>query len=198
MEGARVTDAVEYYARRGEQKGAVRVIRRREPDRLRWRSAVDRLMVDTGRLRGRDRFRIEEPVREVVLEMPDAHLQREVVIDARRRNVDLDRGEVLPIHRMGDLRRFAFLAGTDVRTIERYLTLPTDFDAPIDTAGVVVVSRAMANHHRLRSQKLWLELPDPDGPYRYRAHQRFIAERAERDADAARRWGALSKALVGA
>jgi len=110
----------------------------------------------------------------------------------------LDRGEVLPFHSMGDLRRYAFLVGADMRTISRYVDLPEDFGAPIDTAGCVLVGRAMANHHRRRAQRLWLELPDPDGPRQRMRHEEMMAERAKRDAETARRWDALARRLLGA
>lgn len=196
MYGARVTDAVQYLSSRGEPRGAVRIIRERYPDKFRWRRALASVSSAVGRLRGRDRMRVEEPMREVVLDLYDDVLREECVIDARRFNVDLDRGEVLPTHTMGDLRRYAFLAGTDVRTVERYVKLPDDFAAPIDTAACVLVGRAMAGHHRQRAQRLWLELPDPDGGEPWRSHHRHMADRANRDSDLARRWGALAKTLV--
>lgn len=195
MIGARVTDAVEFYAKRGESRGAVRIVRLREPDRFRWRKAVSGLSSRAGKLRGRDRMRIEEPVREVVLDLEN-ELQREVVLDARRYNVDLDRGELLPFHTMGDLRRYCFLVGTDVNTFDKYVRITNDFGEPIDTAGCTVVARAMSNHHRRRAQRIWLELPDPDGPDKWRMHHRFMSERASHDAELARRWNALAQRLV--
>ncbi|MCA9617198.1 MAG: hypothetical protein KC586_30765 [Myxococcales bacterium] len=198
MNGARITDAVAHYHRKGESKDAVRLVRDREPDKFRWRSAVSTLASMAGRVPGRDRFRIEEPVREVVLDLPDDVLQREVVLDARRFNVDLDRGEILPVHSMGDVRRYAFLVGADVRVVERYVALPEDFMAPVDTAACAIVGRAMANHHRRRAQKIWLELPDPDSPEPRRHHHELMAERATHDADVARRWAAFAKTLLGA
>ncbi|MEM9071985.1 MAG: hypothetical protein AAGE52_25995 [Myxococcota bacterium] len=196
MIGARITDAVKFYAQRGENRGAVRIVRQREPDKFRWRKAVSGLSSRAGKLRGRDRMRIEEPVREVVVDLDDAVLRREVVLDARRWNVDLDRGEVLPFHRMGDLRRYAFLVGADMRVIERYVDLPIDFDAPVDTAACTLVSRAMANHYRRRAQRIWLELPDPDSRDAALPQHRFLADRASREAELARRWGALGQRLV--
>lgn len=197
MNGARITDAVVFYQGKGEGKDAVRLVRQRDPDKFRWRSAVSKLTSSAGRMRGRDRFKIEEPIREVVLDLDDDGLQREVVLDARRFNVDLDRGEILPSHSMGDVRRYAFLVGADVRVIERYVELPEDFLAPIDTAACALVGRAMANHHRRRAQKIWLELPDPEGPEPRRHHHDMMAERADRDAELARRWAAFAKTLLG-
>lgn len=196
MFGARVTDAVDYMQRRQSPRGAVRIVRDRDPDKFRWRDAVSKLTGQAGRMRGKDRMRIEEPVREVVLDLDDSTLRRECVIDARRFNVDLDRGEVLPVHRMGDLRRYAFLVGADVEVIERYVKLPKDFFAPIDTAACTVVSRAMANHHRRRARQTWLELPDPDAAVALDPHQRILAARAEDDAERARRWAALARTLI--
>ena len=196
MLGARVTDAVIYEQRRGESKRAVRIVRGRRPDRLRWRSAVSVVNAGAGKLRGLERMRIEEPVRELVLDLGDPVLQREVVLDARRFDIDLDRQEILPVHTMGDLRRFAFLVGADMQAIQRYVDLPEDFGAPVDTAGCVLVGRAMANHYQHRAQRLWLDLPDPDapGPRTHREHH--MAERARADADRARRWAALASRLI--
>jgi len=42
--GSRVTDAVDFYQRRGEVRGAVKVVRVRTPERFRWRSAVSMAM----------------------------------------------------------------------------------------------------------------------------------------------------------
>lgn len=201
MIGARVTDAVDYYRGRGHVRGVVRVVRQRQPEKFRWRAAVGKVTAIAGNLRGRDRMVVEEPIREVVLDLGDTVLRREIVLDARRNNVDLDRGEVLPPHTMGDLRRMAFLVGADVRQIEKYVALPEDFLAPIDTAAVVLVGRAFGDLHRKRAQRLWLELPDPDAPGRaregFRLHHKYMAERAEKDADLAKRWTALARALVG-
>lgn len=149
-------------------------------------------------MRGLDRLRVEEPVREVVVDLADTLLRREVVIDARRNNVDLDRGEVLPMHRMGDLRMYAHMVGADISLIQRYVALPDDFDAPVDTAGVVLVARAMSNQHRRRAQRIWLELPSSDDVLAVpMMHHRYLGERAQRDAAAASRWTALTTTLLG-
>ena len=194
--GARVTDAVGFFARRGELRGAVREVSRRVPERFRWRKAVCGVNKVAGRLRGLDRMRVEEPIRELVLDLGDADLRREVVLDARRAGVDLDRGEVLPRMTLADLRRLAFLTRVDVRRIARHMKLPEDFRAPIDTAGSVVVGRYLSEHHRQRAHKLWLSVPDPDGPGPLRLHHRYMLERAERDRDEAERWAALAQALL--
>ena len=196
MTGARVTDVVEYHHHRGESPRAVRVVRNREPDGFRWKSAVGHLTRSAGRLRGRERMRIEEPVRELVLDLSDADLRKEVVLDARRFDVDLDRGEVLPEHTVGALRRLSFLTGTDVGALARYVRIPSDFEAPIDTAAVVLVGRAFSRHLRTRAHRAWLELPDPDGPDVIGPQQQRLAVRAERDADAAKRWAALARTLL--
>ena len=195
MFGARITDAVAYWARRGEPRGAVRAVRSRRPDKFRWRWAVATLSQAAGKMHGLDRLRIEEPVREVVVDLDDRELQREVVLDARRHRVDFDRGELLPRHRMGDLRRMAYVVGADIRLVQRHVRLPDDFDAPIDTAGVALVSRAYGEHFRKRAEKLWLALPE--GTRIVDARHRAILERARKEFDFARRWTALSRALLG-
>lgn len=193
--GARITDAVNYYQRHGQLKGAVRAVRNRVPERLRWRSAVGALTQTAGGLRGLERMRVEEPIREVVLDMPDENLRTEVVLDARRNGVDLDRGEVLPVRTMGDIRRFAFLTQVDLRMVQRYLKMPLDFHRRVDVAGVVIVARAMAHHHKMRAHKLWLDLPDPDGPVLWTPDHRALNQRAEWDMTLSQRWGAFAKAV---
>ncbi len=194
--GARITDAVNHLARRGNFRSAVKLVRTRAPERLRWRAAVGTLTLDAGRLLGADRMRLEEPIRELVLDLSDAFLQREIVLDARLHRVDLDRGEVLPRWTFGDLRRLSFLARTEVDLLRRYVTLPSDFEAPIDTAAVVLAGRSFANVFRQRAERLWLSVPDQDGPEPLMLHQRFILERANLEAERSKRWGVLAKTLV--
>jgi hypothetical protein len=194
--GARITDAVTHFARRGNFRNAVRLVRLRPPERLRWRAAVGTLTLDAGRLSGSDRMRLEEPIRELVLDLSDAFLRREVVLDARLHRVDLDRGEVLPRWTFGDLHRLSFLARTELDLLRRYVPLPTSFEAAIDTAAVVLAGRAFSNNFRQRAERLWLSVPDQDGPEPLRLHQRMILERAELDAESSKRWSALAKTLA--
>ena len=195
--GMRVTDAVNYFRRRNELSGSVQIVRGRTPDRLRWRSAVSTVTHAASELSGRDRQRVEEPVREVVLDLPDVDLRREVVLDARKNGVDLDRGEILPRWSMGDLRRMAFLTSTNLDVIGRYTRLPDDFFAPIDTAAIVLIGRAFSEYHKRRAHKIWLELPDAEDPFGELSEpHRKLAERAADDSERSRRWQALAKTLV--
>lgn len=194
--GSRVTDAVEFYRHRGELPGAVSVVRRRAPERFRWRNAVSGVTAAASTLVGRERMRVEEPIREIILDLPDLRLRREVVLDARRSGVDLDRGEVLPSRTVGDLRRVSFLVGVDVSVLERYLRVPEDFDAPIDVGACVLLGRALSAAHRKRAQQLWLEVPEADPSRPSLMVHQYIAKRAERNAAYAKRWDALARALV--
>jgi hypothetical protein len=194
-QGARVTDEIDFYKRRGQLQSAVRVIRARTPERLRWRAAVAAVTQVAGDLRGRDRMRIEEPVREIVLDLEDRILRRESVLDARRSGVDLDRGEVLPQHTRWDLRRTAFLTGVDNEVLSRHLRLPAEYSRPIDTAAVVIVSRALAQAHKQRAERLLARLATATQVQLAR-HEQYMLERAERDKDLARRWIALAKVMV--
>jgi len=193
--GARVTDAVDYLSRRDELRGAVKVVRKREPERFRWRHAVRALNATASSLQGLARMRVEEPIRETVLDLPDVDLKREVVLDARRFGVDLDRGEILPFRTVGDLRRFSFLTGTDLEKVHRFIDIPDDFFAPVETAGVVLVGRAYAEAYIKRARKLWLRIPDPDHGAPHRLHHKLMAERAQREARLADRWRAFAKAV---
>lgn len=174
----------------------MRVVRTRTPERFRWRTAVEGVNKVASGLRGMDRIRIEEPIREMVLDLNDANLRREVILDARRVGVDLDRGEILPHLTLADLRRLSFLAGVDVNRVSKYTKLPMGFGDPIDTAACIVIGRTLAEYHRRRAHKLWLSVPDPDGPAKLRKHHRFMLDRAERERMESERWSALSAALI--
>lgn len=195
--GMRVTDAVTYFQKKQELRGSLHVVRVRTPDRLRWRKAVGTVTAHAAPLGGRERARVEEPVRELVLDLGDRELRRDVVLDARKLGVDLDRGEVLPQFSVGDLRRMAFLAGVDLSLIDRYLPIPDDFFAPIDTAGVAVVGRVLADYHVRRSHQLMLRVPE-DAYTKNTRHHAWILQRAETDADAAKRWRAFTRSLTAA
>lgn len=197
MEGSRVTDAASFHVRRGELKGAVRIVRTRTPERFRWRTAVSGVNHAAAKLRGMERMRVEEPIREMVLDLGDSDLRREVVLDARKSGVDLDRGELLPHLTLADLRRMAFLVGVDPSRIARYTRLPGGFGDPIDTAACVVVGRALSESYRRRAHKLWLSVPDPEGPVRLMKHHQIMLERADRDRTESERWQALAKSLLG-
>jgi len=193
--GARVTDEIEFYRRKGQLQQTVRVIRTRVPERLRWRAGVAAVTQIAGSLRGRERMRIEEPIREIVLDLEDRMLRRESVLDARRCGVDLDRGEVLPQLTRWDLRRNAFLTGVDHLALAPYMHLPEEYSAPIDTAAAVLISRALADAHKTRAERLLARLPSPRDVMLAR-HEQYMLERSERDKDMARRWMALAKVMV--
>lgn len=195
MSGARVTDEVNFWRKRGDLKRAVRVVRTRVPERLRWRAALAQVSESAAPLRGRDRFLIEEPVRELVLDLDDFILRREAVLDARRFGLDLDRGEVLPSRTRWDLKRTAFLVGVDHELLGHYVRLPDDFGKPIDTAGVVVVSRALANTFKQRGDRLAARVSAQPGGALLR-HEQIMIERAGHERELARKWAALSKTLV--
>jgi hypothetical protein len=192
---ARVTDEVNFWRLRGELRRAVRVVRIRKPERLRWRAAVASMTEAAAPLRGLERALIEEPVRELVLDLDDRILRRETVLDARRHGVDLDRGEVLPQCTRWDLKRTAYMTGVDHEVLARYLKLPGDFDSRIDTAGVVVVSRAISRAHKDRAELLARRVGGDAGRELLR-HEQMMLDRAEHERDLARRWAALSKAML--
>ena len=193
--GARITDAVGHFCKRGNHRTAVKLVRGRSPERLRWRAAVGTLTGDAGKMVGSGRMFIEEPIREMVLDLGDPLLQREVVLDARLNRVDLDRGEVLPSWSLGDLTRMCYLARTDLKHLARYMDLPQHFDHAIDTGAAVLVGRAFSRMYKTRAQRLWLRVPDAEGGEQ-RLHHRYMAERAQQDLDQGKRWAALAKTLV--
>jgi hypothetical protein len=196
MTGGRVTDEVNFWRDRGQLRRALRAVRTRKPERLRWRSALSALTSSAAGLRGFHRCLIEEPVREIVLDLEDRMLRREAVLDARRFGVDLDRGEVLPLCTRWDLKRTAFLTGVDHEVLGRFVRLPSDFSEPLDTAGVVLASRALAAAHKRRAETLGPAALQPKAeapPVRY---QELIQRRAQHEREQARRWAALSKTLL--
>lgn len=195
-DGSRITDAVEYWRRRGELKGAVGIVRGRKPERFRWRRAIGAVSQSAGALSGRDRARVEEPIREVVLDLDDDVLRREIVIDARRWNVDLDRGEVLRRRTMADVQRIALLSGIDLGRVARHVRLAADRAAPVDAAAVIVVGRALGDHYKTRAQRLLLQVPDEDGPEQLRLHHRIMVERAAQDRSDSQKWFAFARAVL--
>jgi hypothetical protein len=194
MSGARVTDEVIFWRMRGELRRAVRVVRVRKPERLRWRAALATVTEAAAPLRGLERAIVEEPVRELVLDLEDRILRREAVLDARQHGVDLDRGEVLPVRTRWDFKRTAFLTGVDHELLARYLKLPDDYERPVDTAGVVVISRAISRAHKQRADRLAQRVGAAQD--NLARHEHIMLERADYERDLARRWAALSKALV--
>ncbi len=197
-DGSRVTDAVDYWKRREELKRAVSIVRGRAPERFRWRKAVAAVAEGAGPLRGITRARVEEPVRELVLDLADDVLQREVIIDARRVGVDFDRGEILPRKTLAEIRALARIAGTDLSRVGRHVRLPDDGLAAVDVAAVIVVGRALGEHYRTRAQRLLLSVPDPDGPERLRLHHRIMIERADSDRAESQRWFAFARSILDA
>jgi hypothetical protein len=194
MSGARVTDEVIFWRMRGELRRAVRAVRVRKPERLRWRAALATVTEAAAPLRGFDRMVVEEPVREIVLDLDDRILRREAVLDARQHGVDLDRGEVLPVRSRWDLKRTAFLTGIDHEVLARYLKLPADYGRPVDTAGIVVISRAISRAHKQRAERLAQRVGNVQD--NLARHEHIMLERVDYERDLARRWAALSKALV--
>lgn len=197
-DGSRVTDAVDYWKRREELKRAVSIVRGRVPERFRWRKAVAAVAEGASPLRGITRARVEEPVRELVLDLADDVLQREVIIDARRVGVDFDRGEILPRKSVSEIRALARLAGTDISRVGRHVRLPDDAVAAVDVAAVIVVGRALGDHYRSRAQRLLLSVPDPDGPEKLRLHHRIMIERADADRAESQRWFAFARSILDA
>jgi hypothetical protein len=195
-DGSRVTDAVDYWKRREELKRAVGIVRARQPERFRWRKAIASVSESTGPLRGITRARIEEPIREIVLDLSDDVLKREIIIDARRAGVDLDRGEVLPRKTLAEIRMAARAAGIDLTRVGRHLRLPDDGLAMVDLAGVLVVGRALGDHFRNKAQRLMLSVPDPDGPEQLRLHHRILLERAASERSESQRWYAFARSVL--
>lgn len=196
MIGERVTDAVEFFRQREEYRNALRMVRDRSPDGRRWRAAVQRVSGTAAGLRGRERVGLEEPLREVVLDLGDLRLRTEVVLDARRMRLDLDRGEILTPRTFGDLRRAAFLASVDLEQVRRHVDVSDDFFAPVDVAGVVVVARSMSEAFASRAKRLVLELP-VDDERALTVRELGVRDQVERDRMDQRRWSALASTLLG-
>lgn len=195
MIGARITDAVEFFRQREEYRNALRVVRDRAPEARRWRAAVQRVSGAAAGLRGRERQGVEEPLREVVFDLGDRQLRTEVVLDARRFHLDLDRGEILSPRTYGDLRRAAFLASVDLDSIRRHVALTDDFFAPVDVAGVVVVARSMADAFGARARRLSLDL-SVDELRAPTPRELGLVAQVERDRLDQRRWSALASSLL--
>lgn len=193
--GARITDEVDGFRRVGDLCGAVRALRRRRPERLRWRAAAASMTAAAVHCQGLTRARIEEPIREMILDMDDRILRRETVLDARRVGLDLDRGEVLPVHSRWELKRSAFLVGVDHELLGRYMQLPGEFTQLIDTAGAVLLARSFATALSSRAERLETRVTYT-GAANGLPHEQALLKRAAFEREQAQRWAALSKVLV--
>ncbi len=194
--GGRVTDQIEHFRRRGQLRNLVRTMRTRPPERLRWRNALATVTQVAGGLQGYHRMLVEEPVRELVLDLDDRILRRESALDARRSGVDLDRGEIFGRHTGWDLKRTAYLTGVDLKQLAQFVALPNDLSRPLDTAAVVLAGRSLANLHRCRAQRLFARVPIPDTGRPLMLHEQYLLDRAKYDSNVSRRWAALAKTFV--
>ena len=193
----RVTDDVGFFCKRGELPAAVNIVQGRSPDFHRWRRAFTTVArVSWAWLQGRDLLWTESALREVVEWLPDPKLAKELVLDARSFRVGMNFGDLLPHWTPRDLMRFADANDIDMGVVKRIAPLPKRIDEPLDTAGVVLVTREMARRHRRRAQALWLELPDEeeDG---WEPKHHAIASVAEKSATAGAQWTELAVKLVG-
>ena len=194
---SRITDDVGFFCKRGELPAAVNVMQSRSPDFHRWRRAFSTVTrVAWAWLQGRDLLWTESALREVVDALPDQKLAKEIVLDARQYRVGMNFGDPLPGWTPRDLMRFADEHDVDMGVIKRIAPLPRHVDEPLDTAGVVIVSREMSQRHRRRAQALWLELPDEeeDG---WEPRHHAIATVAEKSAQAGAQWSGLAVKLIG-
>lgn len=193
---SRITDAVDFFHQKGDLKSAVKVVRDREPEPLRWRNAVGTLTEAASEFHGLERMRVEEPVREIITEISDAELRREVVLDARKFGMDLDRGEFLPSRSVADVMRYCFLANTDINFLKKFVRVAEDLKAPVDTAAVTVIARSIAEYHRKRANHLFLQIPDEEDPEPYRPHHEIMASRAQHEKNESKKWSHVARCLI--
>jgi hypothetical protein len=194
--GSRITDAVDYFQRHERLPGAVSIIRTRTPERFRWRRAVRNVTRVATHLRGLDRMRIEEPIREVVLDLPQPHLRGHVVLDACQVGMDLDRGEIFGIRSEGEIRRLAFLTGVDWSLIQQRLSFHQQWDAAVQAVRVGLLGRHMARAHHARARDFSRQVPDQPMEEDDWFLASYAQQQAQHHEDQARRWEALVHSLM--
>lgn len=193
----RVTDEVEARSKDGDLPGAVEIVRRRRPDARRWRTAVTVVAKRSVEVvRGLERHCAEEALREIVLGVHDPGLRCETVLDVRLQGMDLDRGEVLPRWRIGELRRLAYLLDLELDAVAAHVPLPEGFSRGIDTPGVVLTGRHLAGLHQHNAVRQRRRLPDQVEGKRLDAQQTRLLETAQWAAERARRWSTLAEHLA--
>ncbi|MBI2894313.1 MAG: hypothetical protein HYY06_12240 [Deltaproteobacteria bacterium] len=195
---SRVTDDVGFFCRRGEIGSAVNVVQTRDPDFHRWRRAFNFVArASCAWLAGRDLLWSEAALRDLVESVPNPALAKELVLDARESRVRMNLSDPLPHWTARDLMQFADENDVDMGTLKRIAKLPPTVREPIDTGGVVLVTREMARRHRLRAQSLWLELPDEEGEEPWEPRHEAIARVAEKSSEVGAHWKNLAVRLVG-
>lgn len=193
----RVTDEVVARSEQGDLPGAVEVVRRRRPDARRWRMAVGvvaRRSIEVAH--GFERHCAEEALREIVINVGDRALRRETVLDVRLQGLDIDRGDVLPRWRIGELRRLAYLLDLELDAVAAHVPLPDGFSQGIDTPGVVLTGRHLAGLHRHNAERQLRRLPDAVKTARMSSHQAKILSTAQWASERARRWNTLAEHLA--
>lgn len=194
---ARVLDEVVARSEQGDLPGAVDVVRRRRPDARRWRAAVTvvaRRSLEVSY--GFERRCAEEALREIVGRVDDRALRCETVLDVRMQGIDIDRGDVLPRWRIGELRRLAYLLDLELDAVAAHVPLPDGFSNAIDTPCVVLTGRHLAGLHRHNADRQLRRLPDSVEVARMSSHQAKLLQTAQWASERARRWNTLAEHLA--
>ena len=142
--------------RSGDLKRAVRVVRTRVPERLRWRAAVAGVSEAAAPLRGRERFLIEEPVRELVLDLDDTILRREVASAGIAAEISGRPKHIHSIHRKMQ-RKNAQLA--EIYDLHALRVLVDDLRAYASGAEGCGTGLNQAPHAAADAASTWFETP---------------------------------------
>ncbi|MBI5513251.1 MAG: hypothetical protein HY909_05745 [Deltaproteobacteria bacterium] len=198
----RVSDEAAILCRRKDFPRAVNVLQRRRSERRRWRHAFRLVTVLGDRaLDGARRSWMEGALREVVAQVADTQLQRELVVEARAAQVRFDLGAVLPGWTGRSLWRLADSLEIPMQYVALVTSLPAALTVPLDTAQVVLDFRRTAEAHRVVAAQLgatlppWAQFQEAKGALDPALKQRLNTVRAQHEAS--RRWRAFAGRLLG-
>jgi hypothetical protein len=198
----RVSDEAAILCRRRDFPRAVNVLQRRAAERRRWRHAFRLVTVLGDRaLDGSRRVWMEGALRDVVAQVRDLRLQRELVVEARAAQVRFDLGAPLPAWTARTLWHLADTLEIPMQYITRVTALPPTLQAPVDTAQVVVDFRRTAEAHRALAAQLGATLPpwalfqEAKGALDPALQQRLNTVRVQHEAS--RRWRDFAGRLLG-
>lgn len=190
----RVSDDAAILVQRMDFPRALNVLQRRAPDHRRWRWAFRRVTSGVNVRLDQSRKRwMQSGLDEIVSNVEDRWLQRELAIDYRTGlGVDTELS-VLPRYTARDLWRIAEQYGLPMEYLAHVTELPRFIDAPIDTTRVVIDCRRTAEAHRDEARNLLAGIAPTETVPLADQLQRIAAD-AQRDAEA--RWRALGQRLA--
>jgi hypothetical protein len=192
----RVSEDTAILCRRQDFPRAMNVLQRRPPDHRRWRVGLRNVATSAGRvLQGSRRWWLGGAIRELVSEVPNPWLQRELAVDLFATGTGFEPPDLLPHWTARDVWGLADGVGLPMEYVAQVTALPGYIDARVETARLVLDFRRTALAHHEHARRLAAattkDLTEVRGYAPWAARVEIDAQR-----DAAERWRALAMHLL--